>query len=340
MGADAEGRVVVTDILETSDAYRRGLRYDDEIVSFGGRPISTPNGFKNVLGIFPKGWRVPLSYRREGKRYDILVRLAGVHGQEELLEKAAGRPPVEPMPIPKPDEEPKPAPHRAESRESSRRSCRARSPQAARRRSRAARCRRSSRSISRRNAAMPTTTSTRSSSSGSGRRGAAGTNPDAAKGAWTLAGQLAQGGEFRFELTDGGASLKLPDAARRSGRPSDELGASLLPAHSGGLLPALYLWRRLAVEGLGRFGEVDYYGTAPLAGHEGWSTCWSARTRAWNAASTSTRPRDTCWRWRCSPTRTPIRARSISPTTARWTGGFGRGGWKSATATSCLRRSR
>ena len=93
VGADADGRVVVTDILETSDAYRRGLRYDDEIVSFGGRPISTPNGFKNVLGIFPKGWRVPLSYRRDGKRYDVLVRLAGVHGEEELIEKAAGRPP-------------------------------------------------------------------------------------------------------------------------------------------------------------------------------------------------------------------------------------------------------
>ena len=75
VGADADGRVVVTEILEASDAYRRGLRYDDEIISFGGRPISTPNGFKNVLGIFPKGWRVPLSYRRDGKRYDILVRL-------------------------------------------------------------------------------------------------------------------------------------------------------------------------------------------------------------------------------------------------------------------------
>ena len=50
-------------------------------VSRLGRPISTPNGLKNVLGIFPKGWRVPLSYRRNGKRCDILVRLAGVHGQ-------------------------------------------------------------------------------------------------------------------------------------------------------------------------------------------------------------------------------------------------------------------
>ena len=81
VGADADGRVVVTEILEASDAYRRGLRYDDEIISFGGRPISTPNGLKNVLGIFPKGWRVPLSFRRDGKRYDILVRLAGYHGR-------------------------------------------------------------------------------------------------------------------------------------------------------------------------------------------------------------------------------------------------------------------
>ena len=100
VGSDESGRVVVTDILEQSDAYRRGLRMDDEIVSFGGRPITTPNGFKNVLGIFPKGWRVPLSFRREGKRYDVLVRLAGVHGSEELLEKISGRPPTSPCPSP------------------------------------------------------------------------------------------------------------------------------------------------------------------------------------------------------------------------------------------------
>ena len=107
--ADADGRVVVTDILETSDAYRRGLRYDDEIVSFAGRPITTPNGFKNVLGIFPKGWRVALGYRRDGHRHDILVRLAGVHDQEELIEKAGGLQPDE-MPMPKPDGEPKTKP--------------------------------------------------------------------------------------------------------------------------------------------------------------------------------------------------------------------------------------
>ncbi len=278
VAADADGRVVVTDILETSDAYRRGLRYDDEIVSFGGRPVSTPNGFKNVLGIFPKGWRVPLSYRRDGKRYDILVRLAGVHGQEELIEKAAGRLPAELMPIPKPDDEPKPEPRQREKPKG-----KPRKPPPVR-------------------SEMPLPEIVKKHFQE--KRGYANyyfnewnqhrvwktwiarTNKDGAQGAWTLSGQrlLASpdqpsvgarrgagdegGDDFRFQLTDGGASLKLP-AAETNWTAGGELGSSLPPAHSGGLLPALYLWRRLAVEGLGRFGEVHYDGTAPLPGHEG-----------------------------------------------------------------------
>lgn len=58
--------VVVDRILEQSSAYRRGLREGDQIVSFGGRPIGSANQFKNVLGIYPDGWKVPLTYRRGG----------------------------------------------------------------------------------------------------------------------------------------------------------------------------------------------------------------------------------------------------------------------------------
>ncbi len=93
-----DGRVVVSDILEHSDAYRRGLRYDDEIVSFAGRPIHSVNMLKNLLGIFPKGWRVQLSYRREGEVYDTFVRLMGVHSEPELLAKMEGALPGEPRP--------------------------------------------------------------------------------------------------------------------------------------------------------------------------------------------------------------------------------------------------
>ena len=87
------GSVRVSNILESSDAYRRGLRYDDEIIAFGGRPIDTPNGFKNVLGIFPKGWRVPLVFRHDRQERSALVRLTGVHGEEELTQLLARRSP-------------------------------------------------------------------------------------------------------------------------------------------------------------------------------------------------------------------------------------------------------
>ena len=107
---DEDGRIVVTDILPSSDAHRRGLRYGDELLSFAGRPITTVNGFKNVLGIFPKGWRVPLSFRREGERRDVYVRLMGVHTDEELLRKAEGVLPVEEEPMPKPQPKEEPAP--------------------------------------------------------------------------------------------------------------------------------------------------------------------------------------------------------------------------------------
>lgn len=109
VSTDEDGRVVVTNILTSSDAYRRGLRYNDEIVSFGGRTIATANAFKNVLGIYPKGWRVPLSYRRDGNRFDTFVRLAGVHREEELIAKLERKPPqARPQPERKEKETPPP----------------------------------------------------------------------------------------------------------------------------------------------------------------------------------------------------------------------------------------
>src|SRR5579863_65476 len=88
-----DGSVVVTGILEQSEAFRRGLRADDEIVSFAGRPIRSVNQFKNVLGIYPKGWKLPLVYRREDRKQEVFVRLRGLHRQSELtLNKNQPRP--------------------------------------------------------------------------------------------------------------------------------------------------------------------------------------------------------------------------------------------------------
>ena len=104
VATDEDGRVLVSNILDSSDAARRGLQYNDEIISLGGRPIETTNAFKNALGIYPKGWRVPLSFRREGQQYDVQVRLAGVHRQAELIAKVQReRPQSRPqLPRPKP----------------------------------------------------------------------------------------------------------------------------------------------------------------------------------------------------------------------------------------------
>lgn len=103
--ATSDGTVVIANILESSDAYRRGLRRDDELVSFAGRPIRSVNQFKNILGIYPKGWTVPLSYRRDGQRQDIQVRLMALHRQAELAGGERLEPELPEPPQPGPDED-------------------------------------------------------------------------------------------------------------------------------------------------------------------------------------------------------------------------------------------
>ena len=99
VSTDDSGRALVSNILTNGDAYRRGLRYGDEIISFAGREIQTTNDFKNVLGTLPKDWRVPLVVRREGKEVTMLVRLMGVHTEQQLAKLVAGEAPP-PMPHP------------------------------------------------------------------------------------------------------------------------------------------------------------------------------------------------------------------------------------------------
>ncbi len=282
---DADGRVVVSDILEESDAYRRGLRYDDEIVRFGGRPVSTPNGFKNVLGTFPKGWRVPLSFRRDGKRQDVLVRLAGVHSEAELLEKAMGRRPMQPRPIPQPGDDPESDGPDSEGRRPGE------MPQ--KEKAKPGRVPIPGRPpVPPRGHPLPPFIQPREEPMAEvlkrhfeARRGYANyyfnkLNRDRVWNAWTARGDFApldgtwiirgpldSGGQFRFELTGRGAVLKLPKVEYAC-LATDDLGSSLAPPGSGGLLAALSLWRRLAVGGPDNFGKVYYLGTAPLAGHD------------------------------------------------------------------------
>ncbi len=93
-----DGSVTVNGILETSDVFRRGLRSGDELVSFAGRPIRSVNQFKNILGIYPKDWMLPIVFRHDGERREIHARLRGLHTKSELLPDAK---PKKPRPKPK-----------------------------------------------------------------------------------------------------------------------------------------------------------------------------------------------------------------------------------------------
>ncbi len=76
---DVGVRLVVRAVLDDPpcDIYRRGLRSGDELFAFGGRVMENVNQFKNVLGIYPKGWRVPLVYRQKNDKTETLARLMG-----------------------------------------------------------------------------------------------------------------------------------------------------------------------------------------------------------------------------------------------------------------------
>lgn len=98
---------MVNGILETSDVYRRGLRSGDELVSFAGRPVRSVNQFKNILGIYPKDWMLPIVFRHEGERREIHARLRGLHAKTELM--PGPRPQPKPrQPMPKKDKDGKP----------------------------------------------------------------------------------------------------------------------------------------------------------------------------------------------------------------------------------------
>jgi serine protease Do len=89
VSTDDTGKVLVSNILNGSDAYRRGLRYGDEVVRLADREVKTTNMFKNILGTLPKDWRVPLEIRRENQTQVLLVRLDGVHTEKQLIDLVA-----------------------------------------------------------------------------------------------------------------------------------------------------------------------------------------------------------------------------------------------------------
>jgi serine protease Do len=264
--SNSEGHVLVGNILETSDAWRRGLRYDDEIVAFGGRRIETANEFKNVLGIYPKGWRVPVTYRRNGKEFETFVRMTGVHGEEELIalvqkapkqvpqpgpqrkdpekpgkpgEKPPPRPPM-PLPIPRPKLPGQEAPKIPEE-------------------------------VAKLIKTKPGYANYYFNELNRDRVWSAFTSKgdfNAVGGEWLLEGEVVGGGKIAMKLGDSTSSGSFPQGEATLDA-SKDLDEQLGPSGSGGLLAAIHLWRQLLVSGPAKFGGASYYGTAPYPGMEG-----------------------------------------------------------------------
>jgi len=275
VSTDEDGMVVVTNVLDSSDAYRRGLRYGDEIVTFGGRSIRTANSLKNVLGTYPRGWRVPLSFRHKGKRHDVHVRLAGVHSRDELLKKARGRPrPPHPMPMPRPkepgkpkkgdqpapDDEPQPGDERPGEKPGI--------PIPIRR-------------VLPRPAPMPDHVA-KYYKARSGYANyyfnelnrdrvwkAFSDKNDYAElvGTWRVTGTLSEGGAVDMVLADNEVTGAIRGTNAKVD-PGKDLSDQTDPDGSGGLLVALHLWQRLLTRSPEKFGEVYYLGTAPMLGRE------------------------------------------------------------------------
>ena len=239
VSTDENGNVVVTNIAESSDAYRRGLRYGDQLLSFGGRNISTVNGFKNVLGIYPRGSRVPISFLHEGDRIDTFVRLTGVHSPEELLARIQPnrqQPEGEPMPEGQPDP---PAPKEP-------------SPQLP-------------------DIVKPFFTARRGFANYHFNKLNQDriwdtyidqTKPESITGDWTLRGQLGNLGDVSIVLSKTRVDAELPQGKAFAVLDND-LGQQEAPRGSGGLLVALHLWKHIQQTGIGQFGDVYYLGSMP-----------------------------------------------------------------------------
>lgn len=258
VSTDPDGRVIVDDILEDSDAYRRGLRYGDELVRFGGREITTANTFKNVLGTYPEAWRVPLVYRRDGTEYERLVRLAPLHGEGGLVKQMEGEPPAEeqhkrperPRLPPAPD-----APKRIHAKLKDPNELPAAVAKVFEARSGYANYWFNQQELQRVwNAFLA-------------RGDFAGLGAD-----WKIRGKDKRGGAVEITLGDGSGTIVMPEG-KSAAQFALSLNEELSPPRSGGLLAALHLWQRLLLVGPKQYGEVVYFGRLPWPDDETQPDC-------------------------------------------------------------------
>ncbi len=250
--SDHAGRVVVRNILPESDAWRRGIRYGDEILKIADRRIASVNEFKNALGIYPAGWRVPVEYRREESTQRSYVRLAGVHAPgelEDLLRRGAIAPEPE-------EKEGKDGNERNDNED--------KLPESA---------------LLPTRPPIPDTVQQmiqeragyanywfnrqRQETIWQGCRAAIGASP-AGKRLQLICEVEGENPEMQVSLSAGKSGIRIGEKAHVFDSAGDPW-LQLEPAGSGGLLPALHLWFRFLGKGPASMGDVSYFGVIPDA---------------------------------------------------------------------------
>jgi serine protease Do len=211
---------------------------------------------------------VPLVYRREGKEQEILVRLTGVHADEELLQLMKRAPKEDPIPK-KPEDKPEPeqpAPEKPPSGERPR--PRPGQPLPVPKlvpKAEAPKIPPEIQKMIKPQGAFANYYFNELNRDRVWSAWKAKGDFSQVPGEWKLTGTLADEGKIELSLGSEISTGTMPWGAGKVEEGKD-LDQQQGPAGSGGLLAALHLWRTLLVAGPQKFGEVYYYGEAPYPG--------------------------------------------------------------------------
>lgn len=266
---DGAGKVIIEDLLPFSDLARWGVRSGDEMVRFANRTIDTANTYKNILGIYPKGWKVPVVIRTpDGGRHDVNIRLNGLHGEAELLDMTEKmlEPPIPPEKprIPGEEKEKKPLEIPIEIPGLQKKMEEAKIPAFIKP---VYEKKRGYANFHFNRIELKRVTE-------SWRKGFGTKEPDT--GEWLLEGKITGNPDtYKIKIDEDGIDYVFPadmglwlndPTKQKDSLHSDPRYHYVAPRGSGGLFAALYLWRLMVTHPKLEFADVTYAGTAPIRG--------------------------------------------------------------------------
>ncbi|WP_345689341.1 S1C family serine protease [Novipirellula caenicola] len=262
VATDPDGSVRVSNILESSDAYRRGLRYSAEIIEIDGRVVHTANDVQNVIATLPSGWRVKVVYRYEGNTVETLVRLMSVHGQDELLEKMAGAmPPPPPRETPKKNQDEDKDEQEEDSESDAVPDAEGDVPAAV-----------LAVYEERRGFANYFANQQKQKEFIDSLRNQFPSGDAGQTRTWSIQGKTSKGEKVFIYVSDDRLSMVVGETPIEPETKSD-LYESVEARSFAGAIPALDAWRRMLDKGPKKFGETIYWGTMPLAGERPLRDC-------------------------------------------------------------------